>query len=111
MYLSCFLTGVCYAEFGARVPKAGSAYVYSYVCIGEFVAFVIGWNLILEYVIGTASVCRGISLYLDSLLNDTLKYTFAEVAPMNVSFLGSYFDFLAFGLVVVFGGKNTNKFK
>ncbi|XP_036671362.3 cationic amino acid transporter 2 isoform X2 [Drosophila suzukii] len=101
--LASLLAGVCYAEFGARVPKAGSAYVYSYVCIGEFVAFVIGWNLILEYVIGTASVCRGISLYLDSLLNDTLKNTFSEVAPMNVSFLGSYFDFLAFGLVVVFG--------
>ncbi|XP_016959150.3 cationic amino acid transporter 3 isoform X1 [Drosophila biarmipes] len=101
--LASLLAGVCYAEFGARVPKAGSAYVYSYVCIGEFVAFVIGWNLILEYVIGTASVCRGISLYLDSLLNDTLKNTFADVAPMNVSFLGSYFDFLAFGLVVVFG--------
>ncbi|KRF84998.1 uncharacterized protein Dvir_GJ13852, isoform C [Drosophila virilis] len=48
-------------------------------------------------------VCRGISLYLDTLLNDTLKETFAEVAPMHVSFLGSYFDFLAFGLVVVFG--------
>ncbi|EDV52098.1 cationic amino acid transporter 3 isoform X1 [Drosophila erecta] len=101
--LASLLAGVCYAEFGARVPKAGSAYVYSYVCIGEFVAFVIGWNLMLEYVIGTASVCRGISLYLDSLLNDTLKNTFAEIAPMNVSFLGSYFDFLAFGLVVVFG--------
>ncbi|EDV97728.1 cationic amino acid transporter 2 isoform X1 [Drosophila grimshawi] len=101
--LASLLAGICYAEFGARVPKAGSAYVYSYVCIGEFVAFVIGWNLILEYVIGTASVCRGISLYLDTLLNDTLKQTFAEIAPMNVSFLGSYFDFFAFGLVIVFG--------
>ncbi|XP_041449396.1 cationic amino acid transporter 2 isoform X2 [Drosophila obscura] len=101
--LASLLAGICYAEFGARVPKAGSAYVYSYVCIGEFAAFVIGWNLILEYVIGTASVCRGISLYLDALLNDTLKETFAEVAPMSVTFLGSYFDFLAFGLVVVFG--------
>lgn len=89
------------------MPKAGSAYVYSYVCIGEFVAFVIGWNLMLEYVIGTASVCRGISLYLDTLLNDTLKQSFAEAAPMHVSFLGSYFDFLAFGLVVVFGGELT----
>uniref|UniRef100_A0A0A1X6C3 Low affinity cationic amino acid transporter 2 n=1 Tax=Zeugodacus cucurbitae TaxID=28588 RepID=A0A0A1X6C3_ZEUCU len=101
--LASLLAGICYAEFGARVPKAGSAYVYSYVCIGEFAAFVIGWNLMLEYIIGTASVCRGISLYLDTLINDTLKNTFAEIAPMNVSFLGSYFDFFAFGLVIVFG--------
>ncbi|XP_073843911.1 cationic amino acid transporter 2 isoform X2 [Musca autumnalis] len=101
--LASLLAGVCYAEFGARVPKAGSAYVYSYVCIGEFAAFVIGWNLILEYMIGTAAVCRGISLYLDTLINDTLKTTFAEISPMNASFLGSYFDFFAFGLVVVFG--------
>ncbi|XP_067647170.1 cationic amino acid transporter 3 [Eurosta solidaginis] len=101
--LASLLAGICYAEFGARVPKAGSAYVYSYVCIGEFAAFVIGWNLMLEYIIGTASVCRGISLYLDTLINDTLKNTFAEIAPMHVSFLGSYFDFFAFGLVIVFG--------
>ncbi|ROT80005.1 Low affinity cationic amino acid transporter 2 [Penaeus vannamei] len=90
--------GLCYAEFGARVPKAGSAYIYSYVCVGEFVAFVIGWNLILEYVIGTASVARGYSGYVDKLANNSMSEALGESMPISVSFLSEYPDFLAFGL-------------
>ncbi|TMW53994.1 hypothetical protein DOY81_000926 [Sarcophaga bullata] len=96
--------GICYAEFAARVPKAGSAYVYSYVTIGEFVAFTIGWNMILEYVIGTASVARGFSGYFDSLIDQNMSKTLSEAVPIHVEFLGDYPDFLAFGLIFILTG-------
>ncbi|CAH0554871.1 unnamed protein product [Brassicogethes aeneus] len=98
------VAGVCYAEFAARVPKAGSAYVYSYVSVGEFVAYIIGWNLILEYVIGTASVARGLSNYIDSLANHAIRDTLTEWIPMNVSFLSEYPDFLSFFFVLLLTG-------
>lgn len=94
---------MCYAEFSSRVPKSGSAYIFTYVAIGEFLAFIVGWNLILEYVIGAASVSKGMSLYIDSLLGDVMKDFFKEIAPITEGFLSSYFDFFAFGGPLLIG--------
>ncbi|XP_018800354.1 PREDICTED: cationic amino acid transporter 3 [Bactrocera latifrons] len=99
--LASAFAGICYAEFAARVPKAGSAYVYSYVTIGEFVAFTIGWNLILEYVIGTASVARGLSGYFDALIDNSMSKALTEAIPMHVDFLAKYPDFLAMGVILL----------
>ena len=56
--MTSLLAALCYAEFGTRVPKAGSAYVYTYISIGEFWAFVIGWNIILEHMIGKKCIVQ-----------------------------------------------------
>jgi APA family basic amino acid/polyamine antiporter len=64
------LAGLCYAEFASTVPIAGSAYTYGYATLGEFVAWVIGWDLILEYALGAATVAVGWSGHLTSFLHD-----------------------------------------
>ncbi|XP_014242275.1 cationic amino acid transporter 4 [Cimex lectularius] len=99
--MTSMLAALCYAEFGTRVPKAGSAYVYTYVSIGEFWAFVIGWNIILEHMIGAASVARAWSGYVDSLLGGAISNaTIALVGEMHEQLFGRYPDFLAFAVCV-----------
>src|SRR3954468_11992923 len=62
--VGCAFSGLCYAEFSAMVPVAGSAYTYAYATIGELVAWIIGWDLILEYALSTATLAGGWAGYL-----------------------------------------------
>ncbi|MCC6164711.1 MAG: amino acid permease [Acidobacteria bacterium] len=66
--LGCALAGLCYAEFASMIPIAGSAYTYSYATMGELVAWIIGWDLILEYAVGAATVAIAWSEYLNKVL-------------------------------------------
>jgi len=66
--IGCALAGLCYAEFASMIPIAGSAYTYSYATMGEVVAWVIGWDLVLEYAVGAATVAIAWSEYLNKLL-------------------------------------------
>ncbi|KAM7034461.1 cationic amino acid transporter 4 isoform 3-T9 [Acridotheres tristis] len=96
------LAALCYAEFGARVPKTGSAYMFTYVSVGEIWAFLIGWNVLLEYMIGGAAVARAWSGYLDSIFNHKIKnFTETHVGAWQVPFLAHYPDFLAAAILLV----------
>src|SRR5947207_13268021 len=68
--VGCAFAGLCYAEFAAMVPVAGSAYTYAYATAGEIFAWIIGWDLILEYALSTATVAVGWSGYFVSLMHD-----------------------------------------
>lgn len=68
--IACAFAGLCYAEFASMIPTAGSAYTYAYATLGQFVAWIIGWDLILEYTLGATTVAIGWSGYMVSFLKD-----------------------------------------
>jgi APA family basic amino acid/polyamine antiporter len=89
---ACALAGLCYAEFAALLPVSGSAYSYSYATLGEFVAWFIGWCLVLEYLFASSTVAVGWSSYLISFVTGTLGLPFpAELTNAPITWDGSAF--------------------
>ncbi|MFK4546116.1 APA family basic amino acid/polyamine antiporter [Streptomyces tendae] len=96
----CALAALCYAEFASTVPVAGSAYTFSYASLGELPAWIIGWDLVLEFALGTAVVAVGWSGYIRSLMDNAGWHMPAELGGRDGA-EGFGFDILAAALVLV----------
>ena len=72
--IACAFAGLCYAELASMIPIAGSAYTYAYAILGEIVAWIIGWDLILEYAVSNMSVAVGFSAYLQDLCDNLFGF-------------------------------------
>lgn len=117
--IAAILSALCYAEFGARVPKAGSAYSYTYVTLGELWGFTIGWNIVLEHLLGASAVARAFSGSVDALFDGAIRngtLTHIGYLSRNSDWFSEYPDFIAFlATVIVFivvttGAKFTMNF-
>jgi APA family basic amino acid/polyamine antiporter len=105
----CLFAGLCYAEFASMIPIAGSAYTYSYATLGEFIAWIIGWDLVLEYLFGAATVSVGWSGYFVSFMrsigvNLPMEWTqapFAYSAAEGLSRTGAILNIPAIFLIAV----------
>ncbi|GAB1508785.1 amino acid permease [Actinophytocola sp. KF-1] len=95
--VACGLAALCYAEFASTVPVAGSAYTFSYATFGEFVAWIIGWDLVLEFAVGSAAVATGWSEYLRTVL----AYMFGDGVTTSFDVGGVTVNWGALLLVVV----------
>ncbi|MBS1488115.1 MAG: amino acid permease [Bacteroidetes bacterium] len=85
--IGCAFAGLCYAEFASMIPVAGSAYTYAYVTMGEFVAWAIGWALVLEYALGAATVSIAWSEFLNKLLGGSIPYEWCH-SPFQKALIG-----------------------
>jgi len=84
--VTCIFAALCYAEFASMVPVAGSAYTYAYATLGEMFAWIIGWDLVLEYAVGSATVANGWSSYFKSLLPDIGIHLPAAIAKAPIAY-------------------------
>ena len=98
--VACGLAALCYAEFASTVPVAGSAYTFSYATFGEFIAWIIGWDLILEFALASSVVAKGWSLYLADFLGSATTIDIAGVKADwgAVLIIGAITLTLAFGV-------------
>ncbi len=90
--LGCLFAGLCYAEFASMIPIAGSAYTYGYATLGEFIAWIIGWDLILEYLFGAATVAVGWSGNFVSLSKSLGIHIPAAIASAPLAYDGASFQ-------------------
>ncbi|MDQ3403928.1 MAG: amino acid permease [Actinomycetota bacterium] len=98
--VACALAALCYAEFASTVPVAGSAYTFSYATFGEFVAWIIGWDLILEFAVAAAAVAKGWSLYLNIVLGYIFGFDSTAQTITSVKLFGFTMDWGALLLVI-----------
>lgn len=117
--IGCALAGLCYAEFASMIPIAGSAYTYAYATLGEFIAWIIGWDLVLEYGVASAKVATSWSEYLNKLLGNVfhvqIPYEFSH-SPFQYSNKGvqgimnipAMFIILLLSLVLIRGVKGSS---
>ncbi|HEY8056924.1 MAG TPA: amino acid permease [Terriglobales bacterium] len=102
--VACSFAGLCYAELASMIPIAGSAYTYSYATLGELIAWIIGWDLILEYAVSNVAVAVGFSGYLTSLLHQLgihIPLYLAEPVWQNGVRTGAWFNLPGFLVVML----------
>uniref|UniRef100_A0A5F5PH11 Cationic amino acid transporter C-terminal domain-containing protein n=1 Tax=Equus caballus TaxID=9796 RepID=A0A5F5PH11_HORSE len=100
--MASLLAALCYAELAARVPRKGSSYLFTYVFMGELWAFLVGWILLIQCIVGAAAMARFWSSYLDAIFSRSISsFTKAHVGTWQVPYLAQYPDFLAAGILLL----------